>query len=45
MSKIRENNFLVKEVLSIVDRKEVGYEALKEQNIQLKSLYSIRDFV
>jgi len=45
INKLRENNFLVKEVLSIVDRKEGGYEALKEQNIQLKSLYSIRDFV
>jgi len=45
INKLRENNFLVKEVLSIVDRKEGGYEALKEQNIQLKSLFSIKDFV
>jgi len=45
IKKLRENNFLVKEVLSIVDRKEGGYEALKEQNIQLKSLFSIKDFV
>ena len=45
ISKLRENNFLVKEVLSIVDRKEGGYEALKEQNVQLKSLFSIKDFV
>ena len=44
INKLRENNFLVNEVLSIVDRKEGGYEALKEQNIQLKSLFSIKDF-
>ncbi len=45
INKLRENNFLVKEVLSIVDRKEGGYEALYEQNIQLKSLFSIEDFL
>ncbi len=45
INKLRENNFLVKEVLSIVDRKEGGYEALQEQNIKLKSLFSIEDFV
>ena len=45
INKLRQNNFLVNEVLSIVDRKEGGYEALKEQNIQLKSLFSIKDFV
>ena len=45
INKLRENNFLVKEVLSIVDREEGGYEALKEQNIQLKSLFSINDFI
>ena len=45
INKLRENDFLVNEVLSIVDRKEGGYEALKEQNIQLKSLFKIDDFV
>ena len=45
INKLRENNLLVKEVLSIVDRREGGYEALKEQNIQLKSLFSIEDFL
>ncbi|ABM71517.1 Orotate phosphoribosyltransferase [Prochlorococcus marinus str. MIT 9515] len=45
IKKLRENNFIVKEVLSIVDRKEGGYEALKEHNIQLKSLFSIEDFL
>ena len=45
INKLRENNFIVKEVLSIVDRKEGGYEALKEQNIQLKSLFSLENFV
>ena len=45
INKLRENSFLVKEVLSVVDRDEGGYEALKEKNIQLKSLFSIKDFV
>jgi len=45
INKLRKNNFLVKEVLTIIDRKEGGYEALKEQDIQLKSLFSIKDFV
>ena len=45
IKKLRENNFLINEVLSIIDREEGGYEALKEENIQLKSLFSIRDFI
>ena len=45
INKFRENNFLVNEVISIVDRKEGGYEALQEQNVKLKSLFSIKDFV
>ena len=45
INKLRENNLLVKEVLSIVDRREGGYEALKEKNIKLKSLFSIEDIV
>ena len=45
IKKLRENNFLVNEVLSIVDRQEGGGEALKEQNIKLKSLFSIKDFI
>ena len=43
--KLRENNFVVNEVLSIVDREEGGYDALKKQNVDLKSLFSIKDFV
>ena len=45
IKKLRENNFVVNEVLSIVDRKEGGDNALKEQNVQLKSLFSIKDFI
>ena len=45
IKKLRENKFLVKEVLSIVDREEGGKDALKEQNVQLKSLFSIKDFI
>ena len=45
IKKLRENNFLINEVLAIVDRNEGGYEALKEENVQLKSLFSIKDFI
>ena len=45
INKLRENNFVVNEVLSIVDRNEGGLEALKEKNVHLKSLFSIKDFV
>ena len=45
INKLRENNFVINEVLSIVNREEGGFEALKKQNIQLKSLFSIKDFI
>ena len=45
INKLRENNYIVKEVLSIVDRKEGGYQALQKENIELKSLFSIEDFI
>ena len=45
IKKLRENNYLVEEVLSIVDRKEGGYEALYEENVKLKSLFIIKDFL
>tara|TARA_B100000287_G_scaffold366205_1_gene361363 strand:- start:83 stop:643 length:561 start_codon:yes stop_codon:yes gene_type:complete len=44
IKKLRENNYFVNEVLAIVDREEGGGEALKEENVQLKSLFSMKDF-
>ena len=45
IKKLRENNYVVEEVLCIVDRKEGGYEALEEENVKLKSLFTIKDFL
>ena len=44
IKKLRENNYVVEEVLSIVDRKEGGCEALNDENVKLKSLFTIKDF-
>jgi orotate phosphoribosyltransferase len=45
IKKLRENNYVVKEVLSIVDREEGGYQALDIENVKLKSLFTIKDFL
>ena len=45
IKKLRENNYIVEEVLSIVDRQEGGYEALNNENVTLKSLFTIKDFL
>ena len=45
IKKLRENNYVVEEVLSIVDRKEGGCEALDNENVKLKSLFTIKDFL
>ena len=45
IKKLRENKYIVEEVLSIVDRQEGGYEALNDENIKLKSVFTIKDFL
>ena len=45
IKKLRENNYIVEEVLSIVDRQEGGCKALNDENIKLKSLFTIKDFL
>tara|TARA_B100000989_G_scaffold284053_1_gene250498 strand:- start:47 stop:607 length:561 start_codon:yes stop_codon:yes gene_type:complete len=45
IKKLRENNYIVEEVLSIIDRQEGGYEALEEENVKLKSLFTIKEFL
>ena len=42
---LRENNYVVSEVLAIVDREEGGMEALRKENVELKCLFSIKDFI
>ena len=45
IKKLRENNYIVEEVLSIVDRQEGGLEALEDENVKLKSIFTIKDFL
>jgi len=45
INKLRDNYYVVVEVLSIVDRQEGGCEALNDENVKLKSLFTINDFL
>ena len=45
INKLRENDYTVNEVLTIIDREEGGADTLKKNNVVLKSLFNIRDFI
>ena len=45
INKLRENDYIVNEVLTIVDREEGGADTLRKNNVVLKSLFNIRDFI
>ncbi len=45
INKLRQNNYIVNEVLTIVDREEGGADMLRQNKVVLKSLFNIRDFV
>ena len=45
INKLRENNYIVNEVLTIVDREEGGADVLRKNKVVLKSLFNIRDFI
>tara|TARA_Y100000589_G_C26858083_1_gene508781 strand:- start:70 stop:633 length:564 start_codon:yes stop_codon:yes gene_type:complete len=42
---LRENDYVVNEVLTIVDREEGGADLLMKNKVVLKSLFKIRDFI
>ena len=45
INKLREKNYIVNEVLTIIDREEGGADTLRKNNVVLKSLFNIRDFI
>ena len=45
INKLRDNDYIVNEVLTIVDREEGGSEVLRKNKVVLKSLFNIRDFI
>ena len=45
INKLRESNYIVNEVLTIVDREEGGSDVLRKNKVVLKSLFSIREFI
>ncbi len=45
INKLRENDYIVNEVLTIVDREEGGGDVLRENKVVLKSIFNIRDFI
>ena len=45
INKLRENDYIVNEVLTIVDREEGGADVLRKNKVVLKSLFNIREFI
>ena len=45
INNLRENKYIVNEVLSIIDRDEGGNDVLRENKITLKSIFNIQDFI
>jgi orotate phosphoribosyltransferase len=44
VEKLREAGYIVEGVVSIIDRKEGGYDAMKNVDVELISLFTIEDF-
>ena len=45
INKLRENDYIVNEVLTIVDREEGGSDVLRKNKVVLKSLFNIKEFI
>ena len=44
VNKLRDAGYVVDRVVAVVDRREGGVEAMKEEGLELKSLFTLEDF-